>query len=127
MGFRSIKYGNTKHLEQFSNLLNVAIINLRESHQYHELGTGSLHLKLQRKLPEMILASYHRLIFENNHLESVVALRDWIVQEAEFQTTMTETIKGITNQKKHSNGSFLSDQKTSSFRQCKVCNGKHGV
>ena len=51
------------------------------------------------------------------------------MQEAEFQTIAAETIKGITNQKKtkHSNGSFFSDQKTSSFRRCKICNGKHGI
>ena len=53
-GFRSIQYGNAKDLEQFSDLLDVAIINLRESHQYHKLGTGSLHVKLQKELPEMI-------------------------------------------------------------------------
>ena len=28
---------------------------------------------------------------------------------------------------KHSNGSFFSDQKTPSFRRCKICNGKHGI
>ena len=84
-GFRSIQYGNAKDLEQVSDLLDVAIINLRESRQYHELGTGSLYVKLQRKLPEMMLASYHRWIFENNHLESVETLRDWLVQEAEFR------------------------------------------
>ena len=128
-GFRSIQYGNAKDLEQFADLLDVAIINLRESRQYHELGTGSLYVKLQRKLPEMMLANYHRWIFENNHLESVETLRDWLVQEAEFQTIAAETIKGIMNQKKtkHSNGSFFSDQKTSSFRRCKICNGKHGI
>ena len=38
-------------------------------------------------------------IFENNHLESVELLRDWILQEAEFQTIEAETIKGIMNQK----------------------------
>ena len=58
-GFRSIQYGNAKDLEQFADLLDVAIINLRESRQYHELGTESLYVKLQRKLPEMMLANYH--------------------------------------------------------------------
>ena len=76
--------------------MDVAIINLRESCQYLELGTGSLYVKLQRKLPEVMLASYHRRILENNHLESVETLRDWIVQEAQFQTIAAETIKGIT-------------------------------
>ena len=128
-GFRSIQYGNAKDLEQFSDLLDVAIINLRESYQYHELGTRSLYVKLQRKVSEIMLANYHRWIFENNHLESVETLRDWTVQEAEFMTSAAETIKSITTnqKKKHSNQSFFLDQKTSSFRQCKVCNGKHGV
>ena len=127
--FRSIQYGNAKDLEQFADLLDIAIINLRESRQYHELGTGSLYVKLQRKLPELMLASYHRWIFENNHMESVETLRGWLVQEAGFQTIAAETINRIMNQKKmkHSNGSFFSDQKTSSFRRCKICNGKHGI
>ena len=52
------------------------------------------------------------------------------MQEAEFQKFVAETIKGITanqKKKKHSNGSFLLEQKTSNFRQCKVYNGKHGA
>ena len=129
-GFRSIQYGNAKDVEEFSDLLDVAIINFRESRQYHELRTGSLYVKLQRKVPEMMLANYHRWIFENNHLESVETLRDWIVQEAEFQTVATETIKGITanqKKKKHNNGTFFSDLKVYNFGQCKICNGKHGV
>ena len=129
-GFRSIQYGNAKDVEEFSDLLDVAITNLRESRQYHELGTGSLYVKIQRKLPEMMLANYHRWIFENNHVESVETLTDWIVQEAEFQTIATETIKGITanqKKKKHNNGTFFSDPKVYNFRQCKICNGKHGV
>ena len=63
-------------------------------------------------------------------MESVETLRDWIVQETEFHTIAAETIKGITTnpkKKTHNNGSFFSDQKSSNFRQCKVCNGKHGV
>ena len=66
-GFRSIQYGNAKDLGQFSDLLDVAIINLRESYQYHELGTRLLYVKLQRKVSEIILSNYHRWIFENNH------------------------------------------------------------
>ena len=97
-GFQINTIWQCQRFEQFSDLLDVASINFRESRQYHELGTGSLHVKL--RLPEMMLASYHRWIFENNQLESVEKLRDWIVQEAEFQTTAADTIKGIMNQKK---------------------------
>ena len=97
---------------------DVSIINLRKPHLYHKLETGSSYVRLQRKLPEMMLASYHRWIIENNHLESVETLRGWIVQEVEFQTIVVETIKGITNKKKkNSKGSFFSDQKASNFRK----------
>ena len=54
-GFRSIQYGNAKDLKQFSDLLDVAIINLTESPQYNELRKGSLYVKLQSKPPEMML------------------------------------------------------------------------
>ena len=47
----------------------------------------------------MILASYHRWIFGNNHLGSVETMRYWIVQEFELQTIAAETIKRIKNQK----------------------------
>ena len=43
-GFRSIQYDNAKDLEQFSDLLDDAVINLRESRQYHEFGAESLNV-----------------------------------------------------------------------------------
>ena len=42
-----------------------------------------------------MLARYHRLMFENNKDESVIALRTWILQEAEFQTMAIETVRGL--------------------------------
>lgn len=43
--FRQIQIGNTRDLEEFANLLEIAIINLTESGQHHELGNGSLYTK----------------------------------------------------------------------------------
>ena len=60
-----IRPGNSRDLDKFADLLDIAIINLKEAGQNHELGDGSLYTKLQRKLPEAMLARYHRLIFEN--------------------------------------------------------------
>ena len=34
-------------LENFSDLLDIAIMNLNETSQHHELGDGSLYTKLQ--------------------------------------------------------------------------------
>ena len=70
------------------------MINLQEASQHYELGDGSLYTKLQRKIPEAMLARYHRWVFEYNKEESVLALREWIIQESEFQTIATETVRG---------------------------------
>ena len=47
--FRQIRVGNAKDLEQFSDLLDIAMINLKESNQDQELGKGTLYTILQRK------------------------------------------------------------------------------
>ena len=76
--------------------MDVAIINLKEAGLHHELEDGSLYTKLQRKLPESLLARYHRWIFENSMSESVLTLRTWVIQESEFQTVASETVYGLT-------------------------------
>ena len=76
--------GNARDIEEFADLLDIAMINLKEAGQDYELRDGSLYTKLQRKLPETILTQYHRWIFENQKDESVMTLRTWVLQEAEF-------------------------------------------
>ena len=71
------------------------MINLQEAGQQHELGEGSLYAKLQRKIPEAMLAKYNRWVFEYGKEESVIALREWIIQESEFQTMATEAVRGL--------------------------------
>ena len=94
--FRQIRPGNARDIEEFADLLDIAMINLQEAGQHYELGNGSLYTKLQRKIPQAMLACYHRWIFENHKEESVIALRTWILQEAEFQTIAAETTRGLT-------------------------------
>ena len=72
--FKQVRTGNAKDLAKFANQLDIAIINLQEAGQDHELGNGSLYTKLQRKLSESMLPRYHRWVFENNITESVAAL-----------------------------------------------------
>ena len=93
--FRQIRPENARDIEEFADVLDVAMINLRETGQHHELGDGSLYTILQRKLPQAMFARYHRWIFENSQEESVIALRTWILQEAEFQTIASETVHGL--------------------------------
>lgn len=139
--FRQVRPGSAKDLEKFADLLDIAIINLQEAGQNQELGDGSLYAKLQRKLPEAMLARYHRWIFENNKPESVFTLRTWVIQESEFQTIASETVHGLTGKvandspanlitKYKNQRTFFGDTKDSRDMQklpCKVCGRKHGV
>ena len=72
-----------------------------------------LYVSLCRKLNDSTLAHYHRWMFENGRWESVETLKEFIVQEAEFQIVASETIRGVS-------AAYMS-------RPCKVCNGPHGV
>ena len=82
--FRPIRPGNPKDIENFADLLDVAIVNLKEANRLEELQDGLLYMKLQKKLPATMLATYHRWIFENRKNESVEVLREWAIQESEF-------------------------------------------
>lgn len=63
--FPQIRLGNAKDIEDFADLLDIAMINLQEAGQQHELGVGSLYAKLQRKIPEAMLARYNRWVYSN--------------------------------------------------------------
>ena len=94
--FQQIRPGNTQDLEQFADLLEIAIINLKETGHHNELGDGFLYGKLRTKLTESMLAKFHRWIFESQTPESVEALKTWVFQESLFQTIASETVHGIT-------------------------------
>ena len=138
--FRQIRPGNAKDIEEFADLLDVAMINLREAGQLHKLGDGSLYTKLQRKLPQAMLARYHCWIFENSKEESVIALRTWILKEAEFMTIASERVHGLmgsftepTSQPaaRYSNQQTFFGETTESRKPlnilCLECGKQHGV
>ena len=139
--FKQVRTGNAKDLEKFADLLDIALINLKEAGQDHELGDGSLYTKLQRKLSESMLARYHRWVFENRITESVAALRQWVIQEAEFQTIAAETMHGLTGRADNRQPvqSFPSNRNQRTFfveskndrgtekMLCRACRGQHAI
>ena len=48
------------------------------------------------KIPASMLTHYHRWVFENSEVESVEALREWVIQETEFQNKALETVHSLT-------------------------------
>ena len=69
--------GNARDLERLADLLDVAVVNLREAGRHDELRSGSLYLSLYKKLTEAMLAHYHRWIHENGRCQSVETLREF--------------------------------------------------
>ena len=47
--FKPIRPDNSKDIENFSDLLHIAVINLKEAGRIEDLGDGSLYLKNFRK------------------------------------------------------------------------------
>ena len=93
--FKPVRDGNAKDLENLSYLLDVAVANLTEAGRESDLGDGALYIELQKKLPEKLLTDFHRWVTEVKRNHSVFSLREYILKEAEYQTTATEAIHGV--------------------------------
>ena len=50
---RPIRPDNSKDIENFANLLAIAVINFYKASGSAELGNGSFYLKLQKKVTEL--------------------------------------------------------------------------
>ena len=51
--FKPIRTGYAKDIEKFADLLDIAVVNLKEAGRQDELGNGSLYVKLQKKDPRV--------------------------------------------------------------------------
>ena len=62
--FQQIRPGNAQDLEQFADLLEIAIMNLKETGHHNELGNGFLYGKLRTKLTgSMLTCNSQRTFF----------------------------------------------------------------
>ena len=139
--FKPIRNGNAKDLERFADILDITVVNLKDAGLYEELVNGSFYIKLQKKMPEPMLAQYNRWIFETSKIESVETVRTWIVQESDFQTIASETVQGLTQRKDNDIGSkkgkkdvtktFFGNKQeveiTEIRKKCEVCGKEHGI
>ena len=134
--FRPIKEGQTKAFEKFADILNVAIVNLKEAGRVNDLNSVSLHSRLQQKLPESILVNYRRWLLENKTEESVERLRDFVVRETEFYAVARDTLVNSSrkdeSQAKFNNRTFLASS-NKNFRSvpprdlCAGCRESHPI
>ena len=56
--FKPIRVDDAKDVEKFADLLDIAVINLKEENRIEELGNGTFYHKLLKKMPEAMITQY---------------------------------------------------------------------
>ena len=103
--FPSVKLGKAKELEKFVDVLEVAIVNLKDAGRQSELQPGTLYTRVLQKLPEQLITQYQRWLFDHGKQESMEAVLEWASREADFQMAASETVSGLRGAKKHESSS----------------------
>ncbi|XP_065177331.1 uncharacterized protein LOC135807824 [Sycon ciliatum] len=132
---RPVRHGKAKDLEQFSELLAVAVVNLEDAGRAAELGAGSFYTTLLRKLDEQIVVRYHRWRYDRSLAESVHGLLEFCTLEADFLITASETVSGFGTSGRSDYSRTGRDYRSEQPRtlvtssqpqsQCASCGGQH--
>ncbi|XP_067667338.1 uncharacterized protein [Haliotis asinina] len=131
--FRPIRPGNVRDIERFADMLDIVVINIRDTDRLEELGSGALYNQLLKKMTESMLTDYHRWVFDRERQESVETLREWVLQEAELSVMASETLHGLSKKGKtiargqSKSGSFFGDRQTDMRVQCALCKNSHHI
>lgn len=86
---------DVKEFERFADLVRVTVVKLKAENRQGELGAGSLHSLLVKKLSDRHLEMYSRWLGENDREQSVVSLRDWLKEEARIRIEALEMAHGF--------------------------------
>ena len=137
----TLREDDAKALEKFADVLERAVINLKENDRQSDLKDGTLYTIILEKIPETLLAQYYRWIKENHEHESREKLKDWIAEEAEYRIQAAEIRNGIGSDTKtrenkvpwkRREGSTKSFVSTSGgvepkIQRCKLCGHSHPI
>ena len=121
-----IRNENVKELEKYADLLDIAVINLKEVKHEEDLKNGSLYHRLLKKLPHSMLTRYNRQVTEKDLTESVETLRIWVNAETEYAIRASETINGLSIESRpNKSKSFFTNNEHE--QKCTFCgNGYNG-
>ena len=85
-----LKSNDVQAFEQFADLVRIAVVKLQAEGREGELGEGTLHSLLVRKLADSQVKSYSRWLREHNKERSVLRLRDWLKEEVRIRVEAIE-------------------------------------
>ena len=125
--FKPIRVDHPKDVEKFADLLDIAVINLKEENRIEELGNGTFYRKLLKKMPERMITQYQRCVFDKEKKENVENLRSFVIQEAEFQMGTAKTIGNKAKIDHTYFGSSQQSNKVKYHKKCVFCNLDHSL
>ena len=121
--FRPLTDDNPEDIEAFADIVDLGVINLRELGRTIELDSAGLLMTLQRKMTEKMVVSFHRWMRDKNKEESVETLREWLLREADYHTTASETVHGLAVYSSRNGHSIRYSSKT----YCDICRKNHDI
>lgn len=83
--------GNSKELGRFADILDRAVVTLKDDNRELDFQAGTLHGIVLEKVPEGLLSHYYRWL-KDQKTESV---QTWIREEAEYHTHAAESKRGL--------------------------------
>ena len=125
---KPIYIGHPKDVEKFADLLDIAVINLKEKNRIEEFGNDTFHRKLLKKMPERMIIQYQRWVLDKENNKNIENLRSFVIQEAEFQ--MAAGLHRIGNKAKIDHTYFGSSQQSNKVKyqkKCVFCNLDHSL
>ncbi len=129
---KPIEENNSKELEKFADILERAVITLKENGRESDLESGTLRAIILEKIPERLLAQYYQWIKENDYNDSLEKLKDWVAEQAEYQIQASEVKNGISSdgekRKERTHRSFFNKEDSKKdYNPRSGCAGSHPI
>ena len=90
-----LKSNDVQSLEQFADLVRIAVVKLQAEGHGRELGEGALHSLLVKNFADSQVESYSRWLREHKKDRSVLSLRDWLKEEVRIRVEAVEMAHAI--------------------------------
>lgn len=90
-----LRQTDIKGFEKFADLVRISVVKLQAEGREGELGDGTLHSILVKKLTDRQLESYTRWITEHTKTRSVVSLKEWLKEEVAIKVEAEEMAHGL--------------------------------
>ena len=144
-GMPPFKGGDVQGFEKYADLVRISVVKLRAEGSEGELGEGTLHVVLVKKLGERQVESYSGWLRENEKERSVINFNEWLKEEVKIRVEAKEMVHGVESvdgKRDNTVGGkprFGEKGKVNSFftgagggskeerPPCALCEGNHGI